>query len=288
MPEDLSAYRMDALSSTQVPWFVELRVENVGKGALQRPTFTQTLIAKNGRGEDLDRVDLSELARCPHGEGPRQFNQNSEPVVQCRVFFVPPGQRIDSISVRNVKGNRINWKIPQRIGGGAKPPKPGNAGPAGEWTTQGKSQTVNWRRGSIGLKANIRPISVIKGKKADISDYKLDASDKTATPWYVTLATKHVGEHQAAGVPDFGRWTVAYNGEGQRISGVMIAGRFTKCEDGPKPNRYTPNSRAVRSCAVFLVPDGQRIDRIGIIHNNEGGEINWKVVPPKKGGGGGG
>ncbi|MPZ52478.1 MAG: hypothetical protein GEU79_07060 [Acidimicrobiia bacterium] len=278
--KDLSDYRMDALSSTQVPWFVELRVKNVGKGVLQGPSFTERLVARNGRGDSLDNVVLPNLDRCRHTDRPRRFNKDYDPVIQCRVFFVPRGQRLASIGLHNIKGNQIDWKVPQRIAGKAKAPTVPNAGPAGKWMIQGKAKTVNWRHGSIGLRASIRPVSVVKGKKADISDYRLDAAHKLTTPWYITLSSKHVGERRAAGVPDFEHWTVAYNEKNQRIRGVVIQGPFPKCKDAPRPKGFGPKSKALKSCAVFLVPDGQRINRIGMVHNDDSGEVNWKVTRP--------
>lgn len=108
-----------------------------------------------------------------------------------------------------------------------------------------------------------------KIEKGSINDFKnisLDESQKSSTPYYVTVKIENTGEEiplgDMEGDPDlkFG----AVDDRGQEQPSITFIGDFERCQDADAPKPFT-KGKSYESCLAFLVGGDGSID-----------EVHWK------------
>jgi hypothetical protein len=106
---DLAAYELDAKAKTSRPYYVTVRVKNVGTGQIGR-----SAIPLWGLGADNTLIGASgftnSFAKCPSGPLPAHFG-GGRSASTCLMFLVPPHVALVGVSYRPVMSDApIVWK----------------------------------------------------------------------------------------------------------------------------------------------------------------------------------
>lgn len=123
---------------------------------------------------------------------------------------------------------------------------------------------------------------VVKGRIADLSDYRLDAATKASTPYYVSVTVRNVGDG------DLGRTAIPLWGLSSTdilIGASGFTNRFTRC-----PSRALPRSFAggaeTDTCLMYLMPRGATLEGVSYRPLKSDQPIVWKgrIVSSQKNG----
>lgn len=96
----------------------------------------------------------------------------------------------------------------------------------------------------------------------DLEGIQLDADQKTATPYFVTVSVTNPGEEDVPvkdNDPD-----VRFDGiddRGQEQTNVIIIGDFPPCEDKEAPKPFA-KGESYESCLIYLIPGGGTLDAV--------------------------
>lgn len=105
--------------------------------------------------------------------------------------------------------------------------------------------------------------TVEKIEKKSLSDLKgvnLDAEQKKATPYFVSVSLSNPGRT----IPSSDDPDVRFDGiddRGQEQNPVIFIGDFPGC-DNPQPPKPFSKGKSYKSCLVYLVPGGGSIDEV--------------------------
>jgi hypothetical protein len=130
------------------------------------------------------------------------------------------------------------------------------------------------------VKATIQvtPESITKGSIKDFANIKLDATQKTATPYYMKVLTKNVGRTVLKKArPDL--YLDGVDDRGQRQSAIIFFGEFARCSMDKVPAVLKPG-QSYEVCQAFLIAKGGSIDGAVWVefdpkHPGKS-DINWK------------
>ncbi len=142
---------------------------------------------------------------------------------------------------------------------------------AGQELDFGGSATVvfepNQRTGTV-LRLTVQQVT--EGSIRDLSDFVLDSSVRSSTPYYVDVRVENVGEGQVGGfaVPLYG---VAGD---TLLQASAFTTPFERCESEPLPDRF-PGGRTFKSCLVYLVPEGERLEAVSFRPSQQVDAITW-------------
>jgi hypothetical protein len=192
-------------------------------------------------------------------------------------------------------------------GGGAPeapPPKPARAGadgftPPGTKLRTNEAAAVGWTppstlstagaRKAIPLEVTVAAIE--KGSPADLEDVRLDADQRTATPYYVRLQVTNRGTTgPGRDDPDLTFEVVDDRGQRQPILS-FIGGSFERCEDNDPPRPFA-RGESYDSCLTYLLKGGGSVREVrwgdGPAPKNAVPEyldkpIVWSATPPPPG-----
>jgi hypothetical protein len=109
------------------------------------------------------------------------------------------------------------------------------------------------------LKATIQitPESIVKGSIKDFANVKLDAIQKTSTPYYMKVLTKNVGKSVLTkSRPDL--YLNGVDDRGQRQSAIIFFGDFPRCSMSKVPTTLKPG-QSYEVCQAFLIAKGGSI-----------------------------
>jgi hypothetical protein len=124
----------------------------------------------------------------------------------------------------------------------------------------------------------ITPESIVKGSIKDFTNIKLDATQKTSTPYYMKVLTKNVGKT----VLKKSRPDLYLNGvddRGQRQSAIIFFGDFPRCSMDKTPAVLKPG-QSYEVCQAFLIAKGGSINGAVWVEfdpkHPTKADINWK------------
>ena len=97
-------------------------------------------------------------------------------------------------------------------------------------------------------------LKIEKGSLDDFKNIELDASQKSSTPYYVTVKIENTGKEiplgDTEGDPDLK--FAAVDDRGQEQGSITFIGDFPRCEDADAPKPFT-KGKSYESCLTFLV-----------------------------------
>jgi hypothetical protein len=111
-----------------------------------------------------------------------------------------------------------------------------------------------------------RPIdvAVLKIEKGTIEDFKnvnLDADQKGATPYYVTVRVANPAGEIPVKTDDPDIRFAGVDDRGQEQRSVTFIGTFARCDDKNAPAPFT-RGKAYQSCLTYLMPGGGSIEQV--------------------------
>ncbi|MGH3371186.1 MAG: hypothetical protein ACRDPR_14440 [Nocardioidaceae bacterium] len=119
---------------------------------------------------------------------------------------------------------------------------------------------------------------VVKGTTADFSGFILDDYTRSATPYYVTVTVKNVGEGDVGGGP-VPVWGV--DAENTLLPPASFTTTFRRCPSEPLPKAFA-QGKTFATCLVFLAPDKGTMEAVSYRPNQEFDPIEWtgEIVTP--------
>jgi hypothetical protein len=160
---------------------------------------------------------------------------------------------------------------PAADGGGARTA-------AGSTLKIGEAATIAYDDASKHLKSDITvaPTKIEKGTIDDFKNVKLDADQKTATPYYVELSVRNVGHGDLTGTDPAG-YIDAVDDRGQRQNEIIFFGGFERC-DNSDPKSLKPGE-SYDTCLTYLIPKGGSVVGMRWVYFDQKtgkSDINWK------------
>jgi hypothetical protein len=122
----------------------------------------------------------------------------------------------------------------------------------------------------------VTPHAIEAGTLDDFKNIKLDADQKTSSPFYVKVDVENIGEEDLSGGSP-GAYLNGVDDRGQDQNEVIFFGDFPECE--PKiPKSFKPGAR-YSTCLTYLIPKGGSLKGMRWIAFDEKtgkSNIDWK------------
>jgi hypothetical protein len=122
----------------------------------------------------------------------------------------------------------------------------------------------------------VTPHTIEAGTLDDFKNIKLDADQKTSTPFYVKVDVENIGEEDLSGGSP-GAYLNGVDDRGQDQNEVIFFGDFPQCES-KIPKSFKPGSR-YSTCLTYLIPKGGSLKGMRWIAFDEKtgkSNIDWK------------
>jgi len=118
-----------------------------------------------------------------------------------------------------------------------------------------------------------------KGSVKDLSAFILDDHTRSATPYYVDVTVKNVGEGDVGGAP-VPLWAV--DADNTLLPAASFTTSFRKCVSEPLPKKFEAGD-SMDTCLVYLAPDGGTLEAVSFRPDQEFNPIRWtgEVATPK-------
>ena len=131
-------------------------------------------------------------------------------------------------------------------------------------------------RGSV-LELTVKKAT--KGSIKDFSSFILDDYTKSATPYYVDVTVKNVGDGDVGGVP-VPLWGV--DAEDTLLPAASFTTSFRKCESSELPKKFAAGD-SMSTCLVFLAPEKGTMEAVSFRPDQEFNPIRWTgdIATPK-------
>lgn len=124
---------------------------------------------------------------------------------------------------------------------------------------------------------------VRKGRTKDFSGFILDDKVRASTPYYVNVTAKNVGEG-TVGTANVPLWGV--DGDNTLLPPATFTSTFKKCDTETLPKGFSPGD-TLKTCLVYLAPDGGTLDAVSHRPNEDFDAIRWtgeiRTPAPTKG-----
>jgi hypothetical protein len=124
------------------------------------------------------------------------------------------------------------------------------------------------KRGSV-LELTVKKAT--KGSLKDFSAFVLDDYTRSATPYYVDVTVKNVGEGEVGGVP-VPLWGV--DQENTLLPAASFTTEFSRCASEPLPAKFAAGA-TLHTCLVFLAPDKGSMEAVSFRPTEEYDPIRW-------------
>jgi hypothetical protein len=124
----------------------------------------------------------------------------------------------------------------------------------------------------------VTPESITRGSIKDFANIKLDATQKTSTPYYMKVLVKNVGTKVLRkSRPDL--YLNGVDDRAQRQSAIIFFGDFPRCSMSKTPAVLKPG-QSYEVCQAFLIARGGSIDGAVWVEfdpkHPTKSDINWK------------
>jgi hypothetical protein len=160
----------------------------------------------------------------------------------------------------------------------AAPATRGDLTAVGSTLKMGQTAVIAYDDSSTHRKSTIdvTPKAIERGTLDDFKNIKLDANQKTATPFYVKVAVKNVGKGDLSG-SEPGSYIDGVDDRGQQQNEIIFFGNFDRCNSAnPKHLRA---GESYETCLTYLIPKGGSIVGMRwVVFDQKSGksDINWK------------
>ena len=158
--------------------------------------------------------------------------------------------------------------------GGSSATTAGGLTPPGTHLGLGQQAVVGWDPEDTGgksvFKMAVTVLSIQKGSIADFKNIQLNAKEKTATPYYVTVRIKALGSNPPSGDHNPAIFVNGVDDRGQQQESVTFLGTFQRCDDPEAPAPFTAG-KSYTACLTYLMPAGGSIK-----------SMSWTQGPHKK------
>jgi hypothetical protein len=135
---------------------------------------------------------------------------------------------------------------------------PGTSLKLGATATVPLSTTLKSGKNGPTYKLKVQVLSMDKGTLADFNGIKLDATEKSSTPYYVKVKITSLGPGKiATSDNDPAVQVEGVDSTGQTQQSVTFFGDFPKCDEVFPPKSMGAGS-SFETCLTFLVPGGIR------------------------------
>lgn len=122
-----------------------------------------------------------------------------------------------------------------------------------------------------GTVLDLTVTKAVQGSTKDFSGFILDDYAKAATPYYVDVTVTNSGEGDVGGSP-VPLWGV--DAANTLLPPATFTTTFGKCESAPLPKKFEPGDE-MKTCLVFLAPDGGTMEAVSYRPNQEFDPITW-------------
>ena len=122
----------------------------------------------------------------------------------------------------------------------------------------------------------VTPHAIKAGTLGDFKNIKLDADQKTSSPFYVQVDVENVGKEDLSGGSP-GAYLNGVDDRGQDQNEVIFFGDFPKCES-KIPKSFKPDAK-YSTCLTYLIPKGGSLKGMRWIAFDEKtgkSNIDWK------------
>jgi len=109
-----------------------------------------------------------------------------------------------------------------------------------------------------GIKLQVTVESIEKGAIADFKNVDLTTSERTSTPYYVTLRISALASTPTHGSDDPAIAFLAIDDRGQQQQSITFFGTFQRCNDNTPPKPFV-RGKSYSSCLAYLMPGGGSI-----------------------------
>ena len=145
----------------------------------------------------------------------------------------------------------------------------GKLTPPGKRLKLGQAATLGWipldeATGSgakKGLKVKVVVQSIEKGKIADFSNVKLNASQKKTTPYYVRVKITALAKTKPKGTDDPHIALRAIDDRDQAQGRIIVFGTFPKCDSTAAPKPFV-SGKSYETCLAYLMAGGGSIKSV--------------------------
>ncbi len=110
-----------------------------------------------------------------------------------------------------------------------------------------------------------------RGTIKDFSGFILDPRTRAATPYYVDVAVKNVGEGDVGGSP-VPLWGV--DAKNTLLPPAAFTATFSRCPSEKLPKSFKPGA-SISTCLVFLAPDQGTMQAVSFRPNQQFDPIKW-------------
>lgn len=155
-----------------------------------------------------------------------------------------------------------------------------NVTPAGADMAFGDSASVIYepdeKRGTV---LQLTVDKATKGSVKDFSSFILDDYTRAATPYYVDVTVKNVGESDVGGAP-VPLWGV--DADDTLLPAATFTTSFPKCASEPLPKKFAPGA-STGTCLVYLAPEGGTLTGVSFRPDQDFDPIQWTgdITTPK-------
>jgi len=145
----------------------------------------------------------------------------------------------------------------------------GSLTPPGTHLALGGPATVGWVPPSQdlgtgahkGIKLQVTVVSIQKGTMADFRNVELSGTQRSSTPYYVTLRVTALSNASVPKDSDPAITFTAIDDRGQQQQSITFLGTFSRCDD-PTPPKQFVSGKTYQSCLAYLIPGGGSIQKV--------------------------
>ncbi|MGW0484062.1 hypothetical protein [Nonomuraea sp. NPDC003214] len=274
--DDLKDVRLDDDLQGMVPHYLTVSITNTGSGTVKSAQAVRNfrLALADGTagrpvsffaGNPLASPGAGPLETCNRTKAPSTLTAG-QAATECRVVMLPQDAKPAAVSYADESGTRI-WKVEGGdLGGGVLP--------------AGKPVEVTWKdtRGR-DVPLTVTPKSVRRAGAGALAGYNLNARQKAATAYFVTLEYRNNGTSKL--YPGMDKAVVLRTESGgtvPRLTLIAIGSNGPKGCESSVPYGMVKPGKSVRQCGVYLVSRGDRPVTVTFSPTAEGAEpVTWKV-----------
>jgi hypothetical protein len=274
--DDLKGVRLDDDVRGMVPHYLTVSITNTGSGAVKSAMAVDNFrlaLADGTAGEAVSFFTSNPLAS--PGTGPLETcNGTKAPstltagqaATACRVVMLPKGTKPATVSYTDESDTHV-WKVEGGdMGGGVLP--------------AGKPAEVTWKdTRNRNVPLTVTPKSVREAGAGALAGYDLNARQKAATVYFVTLEYRNNGTSKL--YPGMDKAVVLRTESGRTLPGltlIAIGGNGPKGCQSSVPYGMVRPGKSVRQCGVYLVDQGDKPVTVTFSPTAEGAEpVTWKV-----------
>lgn len=122
----------------------------------------------------------------------------------------------------------------------------------------GQSATIEYSVGASGT-AVITVAAFAQGNISELKNFKLDAAERSMTPWYIKYTVRNDGPSDPRGLGiDISTGVTAVDSDGESLRESLLLGSFPPCEKTLSSGTF-PAGTTKQTCDVVLVAAGKTV-----------------------------